>query len=127
MKAVYKLAYKMVVYVLGMKEIRPEFDSRLLHVSPVMGNLIGGVMPKEIIAESFNLKKSKRGAQIEVRWGADHHNSIQLVVDRKTPFWFINENEPVEKSTLLAVSLYSEKQIDALIDALQRAKKKTFA
>lgn len=83
-------------------------------------------MPKEVIPESPNLKKSKKGAQIEVRWGKENYDEIQLVVDRKTTFWFINENDPVEKSTTLAVSLYSEKQIDELIKALKRAKKQTF-
>lgn len=79
-----------------------------------------GVMPKETIKEWPEKKSSK--PRVEVRWGPDHHDSIQLTVDRGQKFSFNGESSWY---TGLTVCLEVEEDIDRLIKALKKAKKQT--
>lgn len=77
-------------------------------------------MPKEVI-------KEWRGGSsaVEVRWGPDNFNAIQVGVDRHDLFTFDSDRSG-DKYTSLFVVLNSKEDVDALIKALQRAKRKTF-
>ena len=77
-------------------------------------------MPKEVI-------KEWRGGKphIEVRWGPEHFSAIQVGIDRFSPFTF--KDDPLsEEYTSLFVVLESREDVDALIKALHKAKRKTF-
>lgn len=77
-------------------------------------------MPKEVIKEWPEKKSSK--PRVEVRWGPDQYNSIQLTVDRGNKFSFHGDSSWY---TGLTVTLEVEDDIDRLIKALQKAKRQT--
>lgn len=89
-------------------------------------------MPKETIKEWKN-RRSNTPA-LDVRWGNDFFDCIQVVVNRGERFVFIDKKGKVitdpdepEFYTQLAITLFNEEDVDRLIKALQRAKRKTFS
>lgn len=107
----------MVVYVLGMTEVGREFNSRLLHVSPVTGNLIGGVMPKDTQKDGTNI--------LYTSWG--NHGTVQVCIDSKKEFVFIKD---IGKDTGiyqgLAFNFATQEEVDKHIRSLKRAARKAF-
>lgn len=79
-------------------------------------------MPKEVIKEWKKRRSSK--PYIEVRWGPDHYNKIQVTIDRGEGFVFLVDEEE-EIYTGLTIMLDDEEDLDRLIKALQKAKRQT--
>lgn len=78
-------------------------------------------MPKEVIKEWPEKKTSK--PRVEVRWGPEYYDHIQLTVDRGEKFSFHKSGS--EWYTGLTLSLEVEEDIDRLIKALKKAKRQT--
>ena len=88
-------------------------------------------MPKENINEYDD-----GDGRVEVLWGPDHFNCIQIGVDLNQEFEFVLDNpESAElddegnpmRYTGLWIILNTPEKVDRLISALRRAKRKTFS
>jgi hypothetical protein len=79
-----------------------------------------GVMPKEVIKESPERKRSK--PRVEVRWGSAHNDYVELYIDRGQKFSFHGNDSWY---TGLGLILDNESELDRLIKALKKAKRKT--